>query len=226
MTSGPLPGTLPWVAVVLAGGGSRRWGGADKTAHLLAGEPLLAHAVAAVLPAAELVTVVAPADHPARAAAEARAAAAARPLLWTREDPPGSGPVAGLAAGLAVVPPPLPGTSRGVALLAGDVPFSAGVWPRLVQALADHPRADGALGVDPDGRRQLLLALVREHALREQVSAVPPAGQPLRTVLAGLVMAEIPVSATEALDLDTPQDAAAAERIAAMRAAMSADAQT
>jgi molybdopterin-guanine dinucleotide biosynthesis protein A len=221
MTRPDAPPAPPWVAVVLAGGTSRRWAGRDKTAATLRGEPLLRHAVRGVLPAAAAVAVVAPAEHPARPAIEADLARVDRPLVWTREDPPGTGPVAGLAAGLAALgsgPPapvtgPAAGPDRLVAAVAGDLPFARTAWPRLVAALAEHPPVDAALGVDPSGRSQPLLAVYRERALRDRLAAGPVAGRALRTVTEGLAVLAVPVSAVEAFDLDTAQDAAAAEQV-------------
>jgi molybdopterin-guanine dinucleotide biosynthesis protein A len=210
--------TVPWVAVVLAGGTSRRWGGRDKTALPLGGVPLLLHAVSAVLPETQALTVVAPFDHPARDAVTAAAVTAGRPLTWTQEEPPGSGPLAGLAAGLATLAPPTGGTPRTVAVLAGDLPFTRTAWPRLLGALAADPGADAAIGVDEHGRRQPLLAAHREAILRARLTAVPLAGRPLHAVTDGLTVVEVPVTRTESFDLDTPGDAAAAEHLANPRA--------
>jgi molybdopterin-guanine dinucleotide biosynthesis protein A len=214
----PAVPTAGWCAVLLAGGSSRRWGGVDKTRHEVAGVPLLQHAVAAVLPGACALVVVAPADHPSRPAIEAAAAAAERPLVWTREEPPGGGPVAGLAAGLVALPAaserPSPVIGRVAVVLAGDHPFARTAVPRLVQALDADPAAEAATGVDPDGRRQPLLAAYRETALRRRLAGLSPAGQPLRAVLEGLVVIDVPVTAQEALDLDTRQDAERAAGIA------------
>src|SRR5919112_4799604 len=99
--------------VVLAGGGSRRLG-SDKLVADLDGRGVLEallDGVRAAAPDAELV-VVGPAD---------RASAGA---LVVSEDPPGGGPVAGLAAGLAA------GTGVAdddlVALLGGGQPLGGG----------------------------------------------------------------------------------------------------
>ena len=204
-------------AVVVAGGTSRRWGGVDKTARPLAGRALLAHAVAAVLPGAGHLVVVAPPGHPARAEVEALAARAGCLLTWTREEPAGGGPLAALAAGAHA----LGGTGapgRAVAVLAGDLPFTRPAWPRLLAALAADPDADAALGRDPDGRRQPLPAAYREAVLHERLAHAPTAGRPLRDLLAGLHVVEVPVTAEESLDLDTPEDAVRAEAHAAAAA--------
>jgi molybdopterin-guanine dinucleotide biosynthesis protein A len=211
-------------AVVLAGGGSRRWGGRDKTAADLSGRPVLAHVVQG-LPADWPVVVVGPPDHPFAQAADPAT------VHWTREEPPGGGPVAGLAAGLAVLPEEV----EIVVVLAGDLPFAGPAVPRLVAALSGSP-ADAVVGVDPGGRRQPLLGTYRTAPLRAALGTVGDAGRDgadadgtdadgtdadgdrgngdgtslagrsLRSVLAGLRVEELPVSAEEAFDLDTPAD--------------------
>lgn len=196
--------------MILAGGASRRWGGRDKTAEPLAGRPLLRHAVDAVLPDAAALVVVAPADHPARAGVEEATRRAGRPLTWTREDPPGGGPLAGLAAGVAGLAVPV----DAVLVIAGDLPFARTAWPRLLAGLGpDAGRPDAVLGIDPQGRRQPLLAAYRTAVLRDRLARLDPANRPMRALLEGLAVVEVEVTAHEALDLDTPADARAAERV-------------
>ncbi|HEX2805247.1 MAG TPA: NTP transferase domain-containing protein, partial [Kineosporiaceae bacterium] len=201
----------------------------DKTAAALVDRPVLMHVIDAVLPEAGALAVVGPADHPARAQVEAAARRAERLLVWTREEPAGGGPVPGLAAGLAGLFPDLADTAdsdrpagaadahgsadaadthdRTVVVLAGDLPFARTALPRLLAALA-ATGADAALGVDPDGHRQPLLAAYRAAPLRQQLRGAtvgPLPDLPLRAVLSGLTVVEVPVSTTEAFDLDTPQ---------------------
>jgi len=198
----------PWAAVVLAGGTSRRWNGRDKTAVSLAGRPILLHAVAALLPEAHCLVVVAPAGHPARTQAEAAASLAGRLLRWTREEPAGSGPLAGLAAGLEQLRVHAPDVVR-VLLLAGDLPFARPALPRLLAAL-DRPGVQAAIGLDPQGHRQPLLAGYRADVLRARLAG-PVADLPMRALLAGLAVVEVPVSSREAFDLDTPARLGVAE---------------
>lgn len=203
-------------AVVLAGGGSRRWGGRDKTAAELDGRPVLAHVVHG-LPAGWPVIVVGPPGHPFARLADPVT------VRWTREDPPGGGPVAGLAAGLVL----LPAEVDVVVVLAGDLPFAGPAVPRLVTALVGSP-ADAVIGVDPGGRQQPLLGAYRAATLRAALGPGEgragtgpaggdrgPAGRSLRSVLAGLRVEVLPVSAEEAFDLDTPTDLDAAQAGAA-----------
>ncbi len=194
--------------VVLAGGQARRWGGRDKTAVVLGTRTVLERAVAglrtgvrAVVPDADgsgLVTVVAgPDEHAARAALAA--------VRWVREEPPGGGPVAGLAAAVAVLPPEVDTVVVG----AGDAPFGGSAVPRLLGALgglgAEAEAADGAVGVDPGGRRQPLLGAYRTAALRSALGRFgDPAAVSLRALLGRMRIVEVAVTDREALDLDTP----------------------
>ncbi len=139
-------------AIVLAGGRSRRMGGVAKTALEVGGTAMLARVTAAVAGAGQVVLVGEP-------------VAGARADVITREDPPGSGPVAALAAGLPHVHAPV------VATLAGDLPF---LTERAVSDLvaAVHGGAQRAVAVDGSGREQLLCAAWRTAALRAAVASM------------------------------------------------------
>jgi molybdopterin-guanine dinucleotide biosynthesis protein A len=142
-----------------------------------------------------------------------------------REAPPGGGPAAGLAAGLAAAlgehsTGPAAGRDphsgeRGdgpvVLALAGDHPFAGTAVPRLLSALAASD-AEAALGVDPQGRRQYLLAAYRPAPLGRALGPAP-AGRALRDVVAELRVTEVPVTDTEALDVDTAEDLDRARRL-------------
>ena len=158
----------PYDAVVLAGGASRRLGGRDTTALLVGGTTLLDRVLAAV-PDAVRTVVVGP----------------VRPVTgtvtaWTRESPPGGGPVAALAAGL------LETSAATVVVLAADLPFvSVETVRSLLPAAGDG--ADGALLVDADGRDQLLVSAWRADSLRTAVHRLPtPAGASLHRLVADL----------------------------------------
>jgi molybdopterin-guanine dinucleotide biosynthesis protein A len=174
-----------WGAIVLAGGAGRRLGGVDKAGVVLGGRTLLDRALAAVAGAAHVVVV-----GPERAADG---------VVWTREDPPGGGPVAGLAAGLAAV-----ADVDFVAVLAVDQPgVTASTVDRLRAAVG---AASGAVLVD-DGHLQWLAGVWRTSVLRAAMPA-EPAGVSLRSVLRPLVPAEVPARPGEADDVDTRADLA------------------
>lgn len=177
-------------AIVLAGGAARRMAGTDKLLAELPDGTVLDRALTAV---AALPTVVV---GPPRTVA--------RPVTWTREEPPGTGPVAAIAAGLAALPVP----AHAVVVLAADQP---GVTPatitRLHAALTADPDTDGVVLVDPDGRAQWLTGIWRRAALTAALPA-DPADAAMRKVLGGLRVRRIPAVADEAHDVDTPADLA------------------
>ncbi len=99
-------------AIILGGGRSARMG-RDKRSLQLDGRSLLARAVDACA-ARELIVAVTP-DLPDDVGADR--------ATCTLEDPPFGGPVAGIAAGMAALPPAEPGDE--VLLLACDLPHVA-----------------------------------------------------------------------------------------------------
>jgi molybdenum cofactor guanylyltransferase len=193
-----------YAAVILAGGAGRRLGGAGKPLIEVGGRPMLARVLDAVAGAAQRI-VVGPDSLPLPPG-----------VCRVREEPPGGGPVAATAAGLALVGAPT------VALLAADLPFlDAGAVAELRAALADQPAGDtggrpvdGVVFVDPDGRRQTLCGVWRTVAVRAAVDRLgPPAGVPVRALLAGLRVAELPATADPPpwYDCDRPDDLLRAE---------------
>lgn len=118
---------------------------------------------------------------------------------WCREDPPGGGPVAALAAAL-----PLLGGPR-VVVLAADMPDGGRAVPALLAGL--HDGADVAVLVDAQGRRQPLAAAWHTDALARALGAVGEvAGAAARTLLAGAVVAEVADRWGAARDVDLPAD--------------------
>ena len=215
--SGPVPAAFD--AVVLAGGAARRFGGTDKVLLPVAGRSMLDRVVAACVQA-ESVVVVGP-ERPVRVPAGMR-------LGWTRETPPGSGPLAAVAAGLGV------GSAAVVVVLAADMPLlDADVVRSLVAQLCRHPVDDGddlerreddepggdapvdaVLLLDADGRNQPLAAAYRRSALRRVLALVgDPRDQPMRLLTRNLRIATLPADRA-ARDCDTPQELAEADHLA------------
>ncbi|MCW2548790.1 MAG: Molybdopterin-guanine dinucleotide biosynthesis protein A-like protein [Mycobacterium sp.] len=179
-------------AVVLAGGGSRRMGGTDKTSLLVGGVPLLERALAAVAGAAEIVVVGLP-----------RPVAVA--VRWAREEPPGAGPAAALAAGLRGLTAPI------VIALAGDLPFvTAGVVARLVSAA----QPSGAVIADAGGAPQWLLGAWPRSLLQDALAG-DQEGRSLRASLAPLrpQLLAPEETAPEWFDCDEPADLQAAKEL-------------
>lgn len=185
------PGAV--AAVVLTGGGGRRLGGVDKATLDLGGQSLLERALATVA-ACDPVVVVGP-EVPVP-----------RPVRWTREEPPGGGPAAGLLAGLDALRHEPVGI---VCVLAVDMPgVDASSVRRLVEALAGASDVDGACLTDATGRLQWLAAAYRVSALRaaRPVDTAEHAGLPMHRLLAGLHLVGVPSAPGEADDVDTWED--------------------
>jgi molybdopterin-guanine dinucleotide biosynthesis protein A len=176
-------------AIVLAGGTARRLGGADKATLPVAGRTLLDRVLDVLTGAGQIVVVgaVRPVE---------------RPVQWTRESPPGGGPVAALGAGLAL------SQAARVLVLACDLPLiTTATVQRLLAALerdASRTGADAAMLVDPAGRRQPLLAVYDRCALAAALVGLgEPAGRSMRALVAGLDVVEVAAVGNEALDCDT-----------------------
>ena len=129
----------------------------------------------------------------------------------TREEPAGGGPVAGLAAGVRLVPQAVPQ----VAVLSTDLPFlAATVLSRLSAALRDG--GDVAVLVDDRGRPQWLCAVWHRAALARRLGALgDPAGARMRDLAAGASVVDVSVSGDSGpppwFDCDTEEDFRRAE---------------
>jgi molybdopterin-guanine dinucleotide biosynthesis protein A len=176
-------------AVILAGGDSSRMGGEDKALLKVGGKTMLQR-VAEAVGGARRTIVVGP-ERPLDA-----------DVLWTREEPPRGGPVAGLAAGLRLV------EEESLVVLAVDMPL---VDETLVSRLLEAMRAsDGAVLVDAGDRLQPLAAVYRTDPLRASLEALgAPSGRSVRDLIAGLTLYEVDAG-DRALDCDEPQQVALA----------------
>ncbi|HZA74328.1 MAG TPA: NTP transferase domain-containing protein [Propionibacteriaceae bacterium] len=177
------------VAVVLAGGASRRFG-SDKLAAEVGGASLLDVAVSA-LPAEMPVIVVGP-ERPT-----------ARSVTFTREQPPGGGPAAGLVAGVRAALEVIP---QIIVVVPGDAPAAGRGVLTMVAALGDH---QAAVGVDAAGQWQPLQLALRPAAAQQLVELAGPdgaAGQSARRLLTRLDPPPQPVTLDPAalFDIDTP----------------------
>ena len=184
---------VPRVGVIIpAGGTARRLGGMDKPALDVGGCSILERLIAELRPLP--VVVVGP-----------RPEGSTWPgAVWCREDPPGGGPAAALAAGLRAL-----GACDVVVAVAGDQPFAASAVPRLVRALLDDDDVDAALGIDPGHRLQPLLAAYRSGPLRERLTGRVD-GLSMRQVTATLRVVLVPLSGPETIDVDDESDLARA----------------
>ncbi|MEV4400150.1 NTP transferase domain-containing protein [Nonomuraea sp. NPDC049607] len=172
----------PFDAVILAGGAARRLGGADKPGLAVGGRPLVERVVAAASGARRTVVVGPRRDLPG--------------VLFTREDPPGGGPVPALAAGLREVDAPW------LVLLAGDLPFLTAAHVRELLAAA-RPGA-GAVMVDDEGREQWLVGAWPVPELRASLDAY--AGRSLKGLLGPLTGTRLASPGRPWFDCDTMDD--------------------
>lgn len=169
---------MTYAAIILTGGRGERLGGVDKAALSYRDATLLDHVLSVVDDASEIVVVGPEKDVPG--------------IIWAREDPPGGGPLAGLAAGLSHV------RAEWVAVLAVD-------QPGLTKDTIARLRAPGRNAVLSDDRTQWLIGVWNAAALRE---ALPedPRDMPLRKTLQRLDPVEVSALPGEARDVDTPAD--------------------
>lgn len=184
-------------AVVLAGGQARRLGGADKPALTVGGRSLLGRVLDALAGAERRIVVGPPRS--------------GLPLdvVQVREQPPGGGPLAALAAALPQV------RADHLALVAADLPFLRS--PHVDALLAAVQQRAGAVLVDDGGQAQWLIGVWRSAALRGALSGVAePAGLPLRRALAPLEPALVSLPSGAGLppwwDCDAPADLARAQQ--------------
>ncbi|KQX61763.1 molybdenum cofactor guanylyltransferase [Angustibacter sp. Root456] len=175
--------------VVLAGGASRRLGHDKIVAALADGTVLdaLLDALDQRLPGTPVVCVGPP--RPTR-----------RQVTWLIEDPPGGGPVAGLARALDDVP-----DGAWLAVVAGDQPFAGPAMGLLAREAAVAPLdVDAVLALD-GGRPQPLLAAYRAGPLRAAIGD-DRADRSVRSVVRALRVREVQVPEGSAFDVDTTAD--------------------
>lgn len=180
--------------LVLAGGGGTRLGGVDKAGLQVGGRSLLDRVLEARAAAAQVV-VVGPVDVPSG-------------VLQVVEDPPGGGPVAGIAAGVAALAevPHRAAAAPWTVVIAVDQPEAArAVTDLLREMISAPPDIDMICPQDPTGHPQWLLAAYRTTAL---TAALHPFGSghavAVRRLVAGLRSAV--VRSRHVGDIDTWAD--------------------
>ena len=166
--------------------------GEDKALVTLEGRSLLHRAIDAVDRAQRVVLV-----GPRRASDDHR-------VVWTREDPPGGGPVAGIAAGLMHV------SCDRVIVLAIDHPLVDGsTIDRLLDAMHDH---DGAIVTDEYRIDQPLVGAYSTAALLARVAGLPTIeGPAVRALISGMDLVRVE-DERAARDCDSAEDLSALER--------------
>ncbi|KQQ52545.1 molybdenum cofactor guanylyltransferase [Plantibacter sp. Leaf314] len=221
---------MPVDAIILAGGRSSRLGGVAKASLLHDGRTLLQLAIEAARLTGGAIVIVGPDAETAEPAAETT-----EPVRFVREHPAFGGPAAAIAAGLHALreegpssahlrspsaPLRSPSLSRGVAVLACDMPGAAPALAVILEtaalATAQEPDVDGWIAVDASGRDQPLLGVYRSDALERRVAelqAAQPSGDltgvAVRHLLSGLGLRRVAVPEGGSADVDTWADAAA-----------------
>ncbi|MFC8130806.1 NTP transferase domain-containing protein [Streptomyces sp. NPDC057302] len=180
---------------MLAGGGARRLGGADKPGLRVGGRALLDRVLGACSGAGTTVVVAAP-------------RATSRPVVWAREEPAGAGPLAALEAGLRRT------GAEHVVVLSADLPFLEERTVRSLLAALRESGADGAVLSDPGGRDQPLVAAYRGVSLKRGIAQLAAehgglTGLPLRRLTARLELTRV-ADPLASFDCDTWDDIAAA----------------
>ncbi len=191
-------------AIVLVGGRGTRLGGVEKAMLVVQGQTLLVRVLEALggeeaEAGVDQVAVVGRAEVPG----------------WVRstvEDPPGSGPVAGIAAGLAALRQGRP-AGPWTLVIAVDQPHAPEVVPLLCQAIhaAELTRSDVAalVPVDQDKRWQWLLGAFRTGDLARAIDGLDEVvGAPMHRVFSQLTAQVADVPQDLLGDIDTPADLA------------------
>jgi molybdopterin-guanine dinucleotide biosynthesis protein A len=183
-----------WSALILTGGTSNRFG-SDKSEAIFNGKALIDFLISSI-PVGVRVVVVGPDrdEFPST-------------IQIIKEDPPGGGPVAGIAAGLPLI------ETEYVAVLATDMPYSTGLVPLLLAGLSNEVEA--VVVVDREGFQQPFSGLYRVSALLRVLGTKEPlTGRSMRSLLVELKMKEVSLNAADShllLDIDTRQDLISAE---------------
>lgn len=182
-------------AVILAGGRSSRLGGVPKALLEYDGATLLARTLASVRTATR-VAVVGPEELSATITGyleSLESAEADQLVVLTREDPPFSGPAAGIVAGVRALREldslAQAGTgSEYTLLLACDMPLLGALPETLLRVAREHPEADVCQPLDASGRAQPLASCVATEALQAAVAELgdTSAGMSVSGLLASL----------------------------------------
>ena len=167
--------------IILTGGTNQRFG-SEKYRAEIAGQGTLLEILVSNLKS-EKIIIVGP---------ECNVAA-----IYVMEEPPLSGPVNAIAAGLRMV------DSELVAIFATDMPFA----PKLMDVIMKAFIADAAIPVDDNGVPQPLAAIYRVSSLRRALDSLPNLiNQSMKNLIARLEVNLVNVDSRFLLDIDTQDD--------------------
>ena len=167
--------------IILTGGTSKRFG-SDKSEALINGKTLLEYLTEGL----SNLVIVGPVT-----GVEA---------VYVQEEPAGSGPVAGIGAGMNAVDTEL------VSIFATDMPFAPRIQPQLLKTLIN----DAALPLDCDGYLQPLAGVYRTEKLRAALESLGNLeNRSVKELISMLNIDRVPLVETEfLLDIDTKEDLA------------------
>lgn len=180
---------VPYDAVIVAGGTGERLGGVSKPDLVVRQARLLDHVLDAVATARSRVVV--------------GAVEVPDGVIRTSEEPPRSGPAAGVVAGLTALGEPVPF----VALLASDLAHPVPAVERLLDAMDPAQPVDGWCLTDGDDHLQWLLGIYRTASLREATTRLgDPVNRSMGALIGSLHLHAVPADDELVADIDTPAD--------------------
>jgi len=185
------------LSVILLTGGSSRRMGRDKATLEFGDDTLLTFHLQRIPRTFPVVVVGEPVDTWPQ-------------VTFTREDPPGAGPVAAIASGLEHVSTPI------ALILAVDTPFAL---PQLLR-FELGPESHALIPRDPSGKAQYLAGLYRTDPLRYALQQLgSPEDKSMRELVCHLLPIEYhelsPEVVHDFMDLDTPEDLVIARELLA-----------
>lgn len=205
-------------AIILTGGRSSRLDSVPKSEFVLENSTLLNRTLRAASSARRIVVV---GHEPSTALPDG--------VLLVREEPPFSGPVAAIAAGLGALGIAMrpsredslfatnndSATRDALLILACDMPHIGLAVPTILLELDEHPGTDGVVALDAEGRRQPLAAVYRTSSLLAALDAAasssrqedPLAGLAMFLLLDHMSLTELPLPSKATADVDTWDDA-------------------
>jgi len=192
-------------AIILTGGRSSRLDFTSKSEFVFEGSTLLERTVAAAEVARHIV-IVGPDLTP-----DASRVALPTAVAFAREDPPFSGPVAGIAAGLTALAERPGAPSDATFVFACDMPHIALAVPEILRALEADQSFDGAISLDTDERLQPLAAVYRTASLAKALAEHRQPGSlesmPVFRFIDGLSLVSVRVPDGATTDVDSWDDA-------------------
>ena len=199
----------PTLGLILAGGLARRMGGGDKARLTIGGVTILARVLARLRPQCDAIIINANGD-------PARFADTGLPVV--ADDVPGfAGPLAGILAGLAWAAANRPDIAW-VASVPGDCPFLPGDLVGRLHAARAAENAPLACARSGDRRHPVvgLWPVDLRHDLRRALTEEGLRKIEIWTARHGVAIAEWPAIPVDPFfNVNTPEDAADAERLAA-----------